>query len=186
VAIGADHTIGARVGTTSAENAYYGYVGAVLLRVPFLAVAWVLTSLWLTVARDNALLIAPQGQRRSAVWVWLGWVVPIIQYWFPKLILDDSIRATAPAARRPTYATGWFWAAWIALSLLQNLQLQILDDTQITADSIRPGLDVAVAAVGTVALVLWTILVRRVSRIQDELAQDGPGYDYLVIAEPRP
>jgi Domain of unknown function (DUF4328) len=39
---------------------------------------WIVGSLWLSRARENAVLIAPDRVRRSAVWAWLGWVVPIV------------------------------------------------------------------------------------------------------------
>jgi Domain of unknown function (DUF4328) len=75
---------------------------------------------WLALAsraRENAVLIAPDRVRRSAVWAWLGWLVPIVSLWFPKQIVDDSWRITsssAAAGQRGRYrGTGMWWGLWI-------------------------------------------------------------------------
>ena len=59
---------------------------------------WIVGSLWLSRARENAVLIAPDQIRRSAVWAWLGWWAPIVFLWFPKQIVDDSWQITSSAA----------------------------------------------------------------------------------------
>ena len=69
---------------------------------------WIVTSLWLARARSNAAALVPTGLHRSAIWCWLGWVVPIVSFWFPKQIVDDSWELTSnrlAAAARPG-ATG--------------------------------------------------------------------------------
>ena len=48
---------------------------------------------------ENAVLIAPDQIRRSAVWAWLGWWVPVVCFWFPKQIVDDSWRITSSVCR---------------------------------------------------------------------------------------
>jgi hypothetical protein len=84
-----------------------------LLYFVVLPATWIVGSLWLSRARENAVLIAPDQVRRSAVWVWLGWLVPIVSWWFPKQIVDDSWRITSSSAavgqrgRYPTPACGW-------------------------------------------------------------------------------
>jgi hypothetical protein len=134
--------------------------------------AWIATSLWLGRARENAVRLNPAGQRRSSVWVWLGWFVPIVSLWFPKQILDDTIAATAPATdeRRPI-RTGPYWAAWIALLVLNDVQFQV---SLRSTNKIVPGLEFAIAIAATVALVFWIRLVRQISAAQDQLAA-APG-----------
>jgi hypothetical protein len=69
-------------------------------------------SLWLSRARENATLIAPDRVRRSAIWAWLGWWVPVVGLWFPKQIVDDSwqitssVAAVGPRGRYETPAFG--------------------------------------------------------------------------------
>jgi Domain of unknown function (DUF4328) len=74
-----------------------GYGAAGLLYFLMLP-TWIVGSLWLSRARENAVLIAPDQVRRSAVWAWLGWWAPIVFLWFPKQIVDDSWQITSSAA----------------------------------------------------------------------------------------
>lgn len=134
--------------------------------------AWVVTCVWLGRARDNALVLNPGGQRRSTVWVWLGWVVPIVAFWFPKQILDDTIKSTAPAAGEREFSTGGYWAAWIVMSLLSNAQFRLSIQAE-PQDVVMPGLEFAMAIATTVALGFWVLLVRRISDLQDRLAANG-------------
>jgi hypothetical protein len=53
------------------------YGAAALLYSLVLPPTWIVGSLWLSRARENAVLIAPDRVRRSAVWAWLGWWAPI-------------------------------------------------------------------------------------------------------------
>ncbi len=85
---------------------------------------WIVGSLWLSRARENAMLIAPDRVRRSAVWAWLGWWVPIVGLWFPKQIVDDSWRITSSVAAvgpRGRYRdTSLWWVLWIAYNVAGN------------------------------------------------------------------
>jgi hypothetical protein len=149
----------------------YGLVS--LLSFPILLAAGILTCVWLARARENALLLNPTGQRRGKAWVWLGWFIPIVQLWFPKQILDDTIKATAPAAGvREPISTVWYWTAWIVTDVLTGTQ-SFLSLQAAPEDAVNPGLEFAVAAAATVALVFWLILVRRISAVQDQLAANG-------------
>jgi hypothetical protein len=93
------------------------YGAFALLYFLLLLSTWIVGSLWLSRARENAVLIAPDRVRRSAVWAWLGWLVPIVSLWFPKQIVDDSWRITsssAAAGQRGRYrGTGLWWGLWI-------------------------------------------------------------------------
>ena len=75
-------------------------------------------------ARANAVLIAPDRVRRSAVWAWLGWWVPVVCLWFPKQIVDDSWQITSSAAAvggRGRYRdTNLWWGLWIAHGVASN------------------------------------------------------------------
>jgi Domain of unknown function (DUF4328) len=67
-------------GTPGAFIAYNVWVALLLLVA---IVNFVLVGLWLGRARRNADRIAPDQQSLSSVWVWLGWIVPIVNFWFP-------------------------------------------------------------------------------------------------------
>ncbi len=144
-----------------------------LLSIPVLVGVWIVTSVWLARARGNAVLINPQGQRRTEGWVWFGWVLPIIYFWFPKQILDDTAGATVPAAGDPKPVnTTPYWSLWVTSIVLSVFatSLGFLEADQTVVDILRYG----EAAVLTVALIPWIQLVRRLSAAQDKLAAGGP------------
>ena len=79
-----------------------------------IVVTWLVTSGWLGRLHDAARWVAPQQQRHTRVWATLGWVVPIVQLWFPKGVVDDVWRALERLpGRNPRVRTGWWWLAWL-------------------------------------------------------------------------
>jgi hypothetical protein len=133
---------------------------------------WVTTSIWLTRVRQNALVLRPDGQRRSEIWIWIGWIVPFVNLWFPKQLVDDALAATASAVGRTPVRTGSWWATWIAISLLSIAQAV---NNVLPENEARHGILAAVAIVVTaLGLALWIRIVRRVSADQDALAADRP------------
>lgn len=152
-----------------------------VMAVVFL-LAWAAASLWLFQVHANAAAIAPGRMRRSALWTSMGWVVPVVQVWFPKQIVDDSSRVATAAltARgrriRPVPTSAW-WIAWLVYLVLAN-RAGLLQDAAgaVTAGgrrSIRPELEMLVAVTGTVALVLWLRVLRDVTRANDALVADS-------------
>ena len=97
---------------------------------------WIVGSLWLSRARENAVLIAPDRVRRSAVWAWLGWWVPIVSLWFPMQIVDDSWRITSSVAavgQRGRYRnTSLWWGLWVAYNVARNVY-----ENRVFTDGIR-------------------------------------------------
>ena len=141
---------------------------------------WIVGSLWLSRARANAVLIAPDRVRRSAVWAWLGWLVPIVFLWFPKLIVDDSWQITSSAAAvsaRGRYrATGLWWGLWIGYLVAgkvagnSSLQEGIMGMSNVH-QGVVPALEIAVAILGILAFAAWVPVVRGLSQAQTELAR---------------
>ncbi|MDQ2789612.1 MAG: DUF4328 domain-containing protein [Actinomycetota bacterium] len=121
--------------------------------------------LWLGRARRNAERIAPDQQRLSSVWVWLGWITPIVNFWFPKQVIDDVWRSTVRDPEEPR--TGSWWGAFIAAEVL--IWLHGLFATAL--GSIGPVVIwVLAAGMMTVAGVGWIRVVRTISDAQDALA----------------
>jgi Domain of unknown function (DUF4328) len=149
-----------------------------LLRVPlafFWIAAFVLTSIWLARARRNADRIAPDQQRRSPVWVWLGWLVPVVSLWFPKQVVDDVWRSTVRDPGRPN--TGWWWGSWIAAQVLNAVAAQAFTITGEPRAGLLELLDLVellAALATTIAVLQWIRVVRTVSRAQDTLANTAP------------
>ena len=159
---------------------YTAYGGAALLSSLLLLSTWIVGSLWLSRARANAVLIAPDRIRRSAVWAWLGWLVPVVLLWFPKQIVDDSWRITSSVAAvgpRGRYReTTLWWVLWIVYSGTGNLpgnpslQKRIIDINNVH-QGVLPALDIAVAILGILAFATWVPVVRGLSQAQTELAR---------------
>jgi uncharacterized protein DUF4328 len=148
-----------------------------LLSIPVLIAVWIVTCAWLSRARANALILSPQGQRRSEGWVWFGWIVPITNLWFPKQILDDVTRATVPAAgdNRPA-GNNMYWALWLSTLVFSaaGAVSSVLADLS-EQDALTRSFGYAEAVALTVTLWWWIRVVRRISSAQDRLAANGAG-----------
>jgi hypothetical protein len=112
-------------------------------------------------------VLRPYGQRRSESWVWLSWIIPIVNLWFPKQLIDDALAATAPGADRPPPRTGLWWTAWILMSVLSIAQAALSLFPPNTA--LHVGLLLVDAVVTTGGLVHWVRIVRYLSDTQDAL-----------------
>jgi hypothetical protein len=165
-------------GPAQVDNAH----DAVGLLYVLLLPMWIVGSLWLSHARENAVLIAPDRVRRSAVWAWLGWLVPIVSLWFPKQIVDDSWRITsssAAAGARGRYRdTTLWWVLWIVYTLLGNaaanspIRQEIMGINDVH-QGVIPALEIAVAVLGTLAFIAWVPVVWGLSQAQTDLAHFG-------------
>lgn len=77
-------------------------------------VAFVATGLWLLGIRAVAEWASPgTHHRRSSYWSFLGWVVPVVNLWFPCQVVADASRGVGSSVR-----TLWpWWVAWLALNV---------------------------------------------------------------------
>jgi Domain of unknown function (DUF4328) len=160
------------------------YGAAALFYLLLLLPTWIVGSLWLSRARQNAVLIAPDQVRRSAVWAWLGWWVPIVSFWFPKQIVDDSWQITSSAAAvgqrvRDRDTTLW-WVLWIVYNLAANVYatsqnrgiIDVIMGAEVPVNQgVVPALEIAVAILGVLAFAAWVPVVRGLSQAQTELAR---------------
>jgi hypothetical protein len=81
---------------------------------------------WLWRARSNAEFFCDAQHRRSRGWVIVGWFVPVVSLWFPKMVVDDIVAASNPnvsprgdwirTIRSEGVVLGW-WATWIGMWL---------------------------------------------------------------------
>ena len=78
----------------------------------------ILVVVWFYRARINA---ERHGypQRRARGWAFWGWIVPIVNLWFPFQIMGDIWRAGLPAEQRGE--TAWLPALWWTCWLLSGL-----------------------------------------------------------------
>lgn len=141
-----------------------------------LLVTGVVFIMWAYNARINAERLAPANEhRRSRVWVWLGWFVPVVNFWFPKQVIDDIWRASDPAQqnvplqqRAKHRLTTLWWTAFVLMWLLDRAYLRSYRDGVMTTDSFRNMaiLSLLSAIAGAVAAFFVVQVVRRISDFQ--------------------
>ena len=103
-----------------ADQVWILAVGGFLLA---LLAAGVVFIVWLWRARGNAELFCYGRHRRGRGWVIGGWFCPVVNFWFPKQIVDDVIAASDPRTpplfpdlrRIPRHGLvlAW-WLIWVA------------------------------------------------------------------------
>jgi Domain of unknown function (DUF4328) len=80
----------------------------------------ILFVVWFRRARINAER-HDYRQRRARGWTFWGWIVPIVNIWFPFQIMGDIWRAGLPAQQRRK--TAWLPALWWTCWLLSGLSI---------------------------------------------------------------
>lgn len=131
---------------------------------------------WAYSARVNAERLTPANEhRRSRVWVWLGWFVPVVNLWFPKQVIDDIWRASDPQQQgvplqqrvKHRLTTQW-WTAFVLMWLLERAYLRTTRNGEVTTDSFFnvSVLSTLSAIAGIVAAVLAVQVVQRISDFQ--------------------
>ncbi|GAA2503025.1 DUF4328 domain-containing protein [Streptomyces longisporus] len=109
---------------TSLEDSYHlvttvsGFAAAVC------AIAFLV---WTGRVRDNARELSGTRPRYSGLWVYFGWVVPVVNLWFPRGIIADAYRASAPGERLPRSLNVW-WGLWL-IGMLSGVGLMYGDNT---------------------------------------------------------
>lgn len=153
----------------------YDIIGLPLLGL--LAVAWIVTALWLTQARANANVLSPYAKHaRSPIWAWLGWVVPVVSLWFPFQFVRDVRLATVAEQHSGSRVVGWWWAMWLCYVVTSRIGGQIVLGTEpnaTLAGMLGPA-ETVNAAVAVVALVLYLRIIQQITDDQLAVAQGRP------------
>ncbi|QKW20454.1 DUF4328 domain-containing protein [Kitasatospora sp. NA04385] len=136
--------------------------------------------LWLYRVRVNAEVIHPHGRQYARGWAVGGWVVPLVNLWFPWRITNDVWRASGPpgehGAPRPAPAGlvhAW-WATLVLGKLLALLGTRSMDSgaARHDVDSYRQAVSLLIASelLVAAAAVLAVLVVRRLTAMQEEHA----------------
>lgn len=136
----------------------YDVVGYAL--VPVSLAAYVVGCLWLSQSRQFAQAVAPQfPHARDAVWVWLGWVIPVVAFWFPLQVVRD-VRAATVDRRSATGLAVW-WSAW----LLSFVRITFWSNSD---PSLVPQLvsELVTGVATLIAAVMWVRIVREITSAQ--------------------
>ena len=140
----------------------YDVVGTV--QVPVMVVSLVVACLWLQGSRQIAKTVAPGFRhKRRPVWVWLGWIVPVVSFWFPYQVVRDVCSGSGVRLRS---TLGPWWACWLVAQWLTNQATLASMGAGSRDPSMVPPLEVVVTAATVVAFVLWVRIVLAVTSTQ--------------------
>ncbi|MGI5341687.1 DUF4328 domain-containing protein [Streptomyces sp. CA-181903] len=180
----ADKAIDGGVGALSRHEADRAdslqFVSGIVQTVALLACA-VLFLVWFHRVRSNAEVFRSDGHRLRRGWSIWGWMVPVVNLWFPKQIADDVWAASLPyrpdgsPVHAPRTVVNWWWGLWIATLLLGRGSGRMYDRAE-TFEEIRLATGVLMVAdvVDIAAAVLALLFVRRLTALQDAKAHQGP------------
>jgi hypothetical protein len=107
------------------------YKLSMVVRVLMFLVAAAVFLAWLFEARRNACAITPVRHRRGMAWLFLGWVTPVVSFWFPRQVVEDIWHTSRPGrlrvenlahARRSALVTAW-WAFWLLATMFWPLSM---------------------------------------------------------------
>lgn len=167
----------ARTGSAVGEGAApYG-----MLRLPMLAamlLAYAATVAWLWPARVTSEALMPGYRHRlGRPWVALGWVVPVVSFWFPLRVVRDIWVASAlrNLGDRPPWAL-WWWP-WVGFYALDNLAQVLTWRADRVPDWVGwlGTVHLLSAACLLVSLVGWARVVRAVVAAQRRPDAGEPG-----------
>ncbi len=151
-------------------DVWTAYDWAAIPYLPLGIAVYVVTCLWLYKVRTNAQALFPEGRHaRSRGWVWGGWVVPVVNLWFPFQVVRDIARD--PREVIGSTMIGWWWTFWLLGLFSGRIGARLVG-----FEEIDKGLISALGTVETinalftvVACALWIRIVLRIGRMQDEL-----------------
>jgi hypothetical protein len=98
-----------------------------------------------------------------------GWVVPIVNFWFPKQIVDDIWHASSRVPSPPRGLFNAWWAAWLIGSWVTNVASRLLfkaDELESLAAAAR--FDVVSVVLMLIAAVLAIGVIRKITEAQEE------------------
>lgn len=85
---------------------------------------------WLSRARANAESLCPAPHRRGRGWVVGSWICPVVNLWFPFMVVDDVYRASRPTNPPDLFdlrsvpggrLLGLWWTLWLGGLLLGRI-----------------------------------------------------------------
>jgi uncharacterized protein DUF4328 len=135
-----------------------------------LTAAGVVFLVWLWRARQNAENLCMAHHRRSQGWVIGSWICPVVNFWFPYMIMDDVYRASRPDNPpdlmylrdvRGSAALGWWWGLWVTMWVTDRIAA-VTARGDVIVETLR---SIAVFdTVGTLAMTGAAVLIIRIMR----------------------
>ncbi|GGU59990.1 hypothetical protein GCM10010211_26270 [Streptomyces albospinus] len=150
---------------TGLEDAYHvvsalGGAATLLCAAAFLV--------WLLRMGDNARALSGQAPRYAWPWVYVGWIVPVMNLWVPRGIVVDVHQKSAPGERLPR-AVNWWWGLWLA-GMLSGVGLMYTGSTDDIIKRAYTNVQFLVMADAAIvgAAVAGIFVVRALTAVQQE------------------
>ncbi|WP_031477681.1 DUF4328 domain-containing protein [Streptomyces bicolor] len=131
---------------------------------------------WFHRVRVNAEVFDPYGHSKKRGWAIGGWIVPIVNLWFPRRITLDIWDASSPwGAPRSHGLVNTWWTFWV-ISLLSGRAASTAYRRAETAQEIQGAVGQMMFSdvVDIVAAAFAIAVVLRLTRMQHEKALGGP------------
>ncbi len=150
----------------------------VVLLVAYVAAATTFI-IWLRQVRGNAERFCKAPHRRRRGWVIGGWIVPIVNLWFPKQIVDDIVAASTPRTDpqanelprlRASVVLIW-WTAWIATVVIEVAYPIFSRDPLTVGDLVGTAILSTACAVATIVCAVYAV---RVIQLINQLQSSRP------------
>ncbi|KKD04520.1 DUF4328 domain-containing protein [Streptomyces sp. WM6386] len=170
-----DLASGAAVGDR-ADRADRLYSVAGTVQTAALLTTAVLFLCWFHRLRVNAEVFRPDGHSKTRSWAIWGWIVPIVNLWYPRRITLDIWDASGPwGAPRPHGLVNTWWTFWV-ISLLSGRAASRAYTKADSAEEIQDAAGQMLFAdvVDIVAAALAIVVVLRLTRMQNEKVRQGP------------
>ncbi len=123
--------------------------------------SYIATNRLLKFAYDRETKVNPTAVRLKSVWIYLGWITPVVSFWFPKRIVDDLVEAkskrTGEANPIGKNSMTW-WTTWVSHDLINALGFAGV--ALGTTTRIEPTYQLAAAAMLTASYLVWTKILK--------------------------
>ncbi|MGW2647336.1 DUF4328 domain-containing protein [Streptomyces sp. NPDC001393] len=131
-----------------------------MIFVNVMTAAAVLFLLWFARCRRNAELLSPGRVPGSTAWAVLAWLIPVMNLWVPRGLVQDVHRASAPAGADPgrgDLLVNVWWAAWVGHAVLALAAMNLGFGTSLPPLVASEVLNLLAAALATVVIQRITV-----------------------------
>ena len=123
--------------------------------------SYIATNRLLKFAYDRETQVNPTSVRLKSIWIYLGWITPVVSFWFPKRIVDDLVEAkskrTGEANPIGKNSMTW-WTTWVSHDLINAIGFAGVALGATTR--IEPTYQLAAAAMLTASYLVWTKILK--------------------------
>ena len=155
---------------TPAEQIITAYDALAVIITITMLFAWITTGIWLRRLHISATAVNPTAMRLKKPWAFWSWITPVVSLWFPKLFVDDLLKANgSEEAKSFAGKDSLIW--WLTLgssAFLLNLAVPnpfgLDGETPADFVPIRPDLHLAAAFLLTGSYLVWIRIVKTLDR----------------------